>query len=445
MGTIFASLLLAISAGAASGQSVETPPSLTPTQMRDELSQVRRDYVARSPSFDAAARVRANRLIDRLSADADRLDGPHYLIGLARVAAAADNGHDSLDVSKSPLRPRVRLPLRLVWLDDRLLVARAAPLAADLVGCEVRRLGTLSPARLADRLAGLQGGLRRYARWNMSWVLHNPAMLEALGVSPAKDETAIDVTCPDGRARHRMLRAVAAAEVPPIPFPAAWWSPTLAPSEQRMDWRTIRATTPLYLQQPERLFRTAELPAMAALYVQFRDNSGSDDEPIDRFVATVADRLANAPPHNLILDLRFDTGGDNTRNRALMRTIAAKVPGRTFVIVGPYTFSAGIASLAAVVHDGNGKVTIVGEPIGDRTHWWSEREDFCLPFSKACLHRQVGKWDVVNGCAGQRSCYGDQFDLRVRRLRPSLPAPLTAAAWRAGRDPSMEAVANALR
>ncbi len=127
-----------------------------------------------------------------------------------------------------------------------------------------------------------------------------------------------------------------------------------------------------------------------------------------------------------------------------MRTIAERVPGRTFVIIGPYTFSAGIASLAALAHDGGARVTIVGEPVGDRSHWWSERETFCLPYSMACLNRQVGKWDVVNGCAGQRYCYGDQFDLRVTSLQPGLPAPLTVADWRAGRDPAMEAIEVAL-
>ncbi len=445
MRRIVISVLLAFSAGTARGQSVEVPAGLTPVQMRDELSLVRRNYVALSPSFDRAARARANRLLDQLNANAERLDGPHYLLGLAKVAAAADNGHDSLDISKSSLRPQVRLPLRMVWLGDRLLVARAAPSAADLAGCEVRRLGSLTPAQIADRLARLQGGLRRFARWNMSWVLHNPAMLRALDVSPVADGIAIVATCPDGLTHRRTLRSLVTAKVPLIPSPAAWWSSSLTGTERTLGWQTISGPTPLYLQQPERLFRMADLPAMAALYVQFRDNSGNAEDSIDAFVAAVAAQLAKAPPLNLILDLRFDTGGDNTRNRTLMRIIAARVAGRIFVITGPYTFSAGIASLAALVHDGGGKVTIVGEPVGDRTHWWSEREEFCLPFSKACLNRQVGQWDVVKGCAGQRHCFGDQFDLRVRNLQPGLPASQTVGAWLAGRDHAMEAIEAALR
>ncbi len=191
-------------------------------------------------------------------------------MALARVAAQFDNGHDSLDLAASSLRPAVRLPLRMVWIDDRLLVARAGPGLADLAGCEVRRVGRFRASQIADRLAALQGGLRAHARWNMGWVLHNQAMLKALGVAPSAARISLEVECPDGRVRRREIAAMPAAEVPPIPFPAGWWSPKKLGTEAGLGWRAIGGLPPLYLQQPERLFRTAELPALGALYVQFR-------------------------------------------------------------------------------------------------------------------------------------------------------------------------------
>ena len=161
--------------------------------------------------------------------------------------------------------------------------------------------------------------------------------------------------------------------------------------------------------------------------------------------ALILPSLTSAPPRNAIVDLRFDTGGDNTQNRALMRSLAAKVPGRLFLLISPYTFSAGIASAAALIHDGGSKVTVIGEEVGDRNHWWSEHEPLCLPFSKACVDRETGYWDLLRGCAGAPHCYGDQFDLRVKSMSPQLRAPITAASWLAGRDPGLEAIRRELR
>jgi len=84
-------------------------------------------------------------------------------------------------------------------------------------------------------------------------------------------------------------------------------------------------------------------------------------------------------------------------------------------------------------------VQIGGNP-GDTPRWWSEGEEACLPNSHHCLHVPSGLWDLVHGCTGHPACFGDDYDARVPSLAPDIRAPLTAAAWLAGRDPSMDAV-----
>jgi hypothetical protein len=129
-----------------------------------------------------------------------------------------------------------------------------------------------------------------------------------------------------------------------------------------------------------------------------------------------------------------------------MREIAQRIPGRIYVLTGNYTFSAGIASAAALKHDGGDKVTIVGGATGDRTHWWSEHGDpVCLPASGVCFAVNTGYWDLVEGCRDDPRCYGDQFDLGVATLEPALHAPLTSQDWLANRDPGMAAIAADLK
>jgi hypothetical protein len=113
--------------------------------------------------------------------------------------------------------------------------------------------------------------------------------------------------------------------------------------------------------------------------------------------------------------------------------------------VSRYTFSAGIVSAAALRHDAAGRVTLVGEAVGDRLRFWSEGEPACLPNSHFCLRPTSGLWDLARGCKSEPGCYGDEFDATAGSLRPQISAPLSAAAWLAGRDLAMEAVIKDLR
>jgi hypothetical protein len=440
----FAAALAAVAALAPSrGFATNT---MTAAQRRAELRVVASDYVDKGPEFDAPARRRAHALIARASADAVRLTDQDYLLRLAEVAAQADNGHDSVNFMSSPLYPESRLPVRLTWIGERLFVARAGPGYHDLAGGEVLRLGRWTPAELARNLSRYQGGADAYRRWNPVWLFHNPVMLRAMGASVSANRVSIRVRGRDGTTIVRRLSALPTERMPRLAFPSGLLSPVRSDDEVAKDWvAATSAAAPLYLQRPERYFRLAELPELDGLYVQFRANFDMGDEKIAPFVATVEQRLTSNPPNNLVLDLRFDTGGDNTQNRDLMRHIAEKVRGRIFVLTGPYTFSAGIASEAALVHDGGAKVTVMGAEPGDRDHWWSEHKPVCLPYSKICLDREMGHWDLVRGCAGEAHCYGDQFDAKVETLAPSIRHELTPAEWLQGMDPLMEEVRRILR
>ena len=70
-------------------------------------------------------------------------------------------------------------------------------------------------------------------------------------------------------------------------------------------------------------------------------------------------------PRNVILDLRFDVGGNIMLTRGLARDIATTTPGRVFVLTSPFTFSAGIVTASAAKHDGGPRVTLVGAPVSE--------------------------------------------------------------------------------
>lgn len=392
---------------------------------------LRDDYVRQSLAFTEDARRQALEHVASLEARADELTNAEFLIGIARTAALADNGHDGWHPEDGAWLPDRRAPLRFFWFPDSLVVVRAVPEQQDLIGARVNAIDGRSPQTLFERLRPLSGGLDNYRRWNLNPFLERAELLHALGLAGAADRYTLSLVFRDGSEIEREIAMVPPAEAPPGAEPARLLS-GVAPVE------------PLYLQEPDRLFRVAELPDIAALYVQFRANYGTEEQPIEEFLAIASAKIAEVKPEHLVLDLRFNGGGDITRTASFFNWLALVVPGRIYVIVSRFTFSAGIVAAAFVEKSAEQRVTIVGEPVGDRLRFWSEGRPVCLPESKYCLRVTDGLWDLVKGCAQEPGCYGDTWIGRIPDLNPDLAAPLLAEPWLAGSDPAMTAIESHL-
>jgi hypothetical protein len=409
---------------------------------RGDLVVLRDRYVRESRAFTEETRPAALELVASLEARAQSLAPADFLIGLARVTALADNGHDGWHPAEGAWLPDGRAPMRYFWFPDALVVARAAPEHQDLVGARIVALDGHAPDALFERLRGLAGGPDNYRLWNLNVFLERAELLHALGIARAPDRYTLTLRLPDGSAATREIAMVPHMRAPRGAEPGRLLSGAPFGNEPEFGWRGIAdaPNEPLYLQDPDRLFRYVALPELGAAYVQFRAHYGSDEEPIEAFQARTAAKLAQEKPEHLVLDLRFDGGGDISKSVGFFPGLFAAVPGRIYVIVSRLTFSAGIVAAALVEMSAPGRVVIVGEPVGDRLRFWSEGHEVCLPVWKYCVHARDGLWDLVKGCAQEPGCYGDQFKAKVPDLDPDLAAPLTVEPWLAGTDPAMTAI-----
>jgi len=409
----------------------------------EDLEYARSHYVLKSSAFSAPAREQVLRYIDSITATADAMTHEQYLLSVQRIAALADNGHDAVHQAEGAWYPGARLPVRMLWFPEGWVVARADAAHADLVGARVLSIEGHGSAQVFQRLRDLSGGLDRYRRWNVQYVVENAGLLQALGLASHADRLQLSLRLAGGRQVRRTLRFVPKSTMPTPQILERLWSPAPWPGEVERGWRVVDPRpTPLYLQEGQRMFRVSYLAGLDALFVQMRVHYDMQDETVAGFISQVDQELAARHPRHLIVDLRFDTGGDIDTTRDWQRTLPSRVPGRVYVLVGPYTFSAGIVAAAAFKHDAPAQVRLVGDEVGDRLQWWSEGEDVCLPHSHYCPHLTTGYWDLVHGCAGLAACYGDRLDAQVPDLTPELRAPITADSWLAGRDPGMEAIAH---
>ncbi len=413
---------------------------------QQDVAYARSEYVLKSLALSPEARSRALAYLEQLGSRVATMSEAEFLLAMARVPAFADNAHDVFHSGHDAWWPETRLPFRLVWFPDGLLVARAAPERRELLGARITRIEGLTPERLLDQLHAVCGGTDAYRRWNALWVLSNGEFMHALGLAKSAQRLRFEALLKNGQRKTYTVDYVPEASTPPIMRPTRLLSGELSKGEIEKGWTAAVAgdSEPLYQQQADRLFRRIRLPELDAVYLQLRGNMDEDDQAFAPFLEETLRDLRAVPARNLVFDLRFNVGGDISQSRDFLRELTKLVPGRIYVLTSRYTFSAGIVSVAALKHDAAGRAVLVGEEVGDRLRFWSEGERACLPNSHFCLRQTSGLWDLVRGCKSEPACYGDQFDATVGSLRPQLDAPLSAAAWLAGRDLAMESVTKDL-
>lgn len=407
-----------------------------------DLAVVRDEYLPKELAYTPATRALALAKLRELEARAGTLSDAGLLVGLAQIGALTDNAHSGVRYRDPRALPAARLPLRLLWFPDALIIARATGEAADLAGARVLAIEGLAPDALYERTKSLQGGSEINRRKHVPALIESLGILHALGVAKAPDRIALKVKLASGKVIDRVVTMVANDAVSPTAEGERLWLPEPVAGEVKWKTAITADALPTYLADAALPFRTVPMADLDALYVQFRSNEDEDGHPIAEFIARAEAEIAARKPRNLILDLRFDVGGNLLTTLAFMRTLPSKAEGRTYLLVGNYTYSAGIISAAAVKKGGGDKVTVVGDELGDRLAFWSEGDRVSLPHSHLGMRYTNGTFDLKSGCAAVPQCLDHLVDVNLVSIAPQIAAPLTSTAYFAKRDPALDAVRN---
>jgi hypothetical protein len=441
---IIAVTVMACAAGAVRAELRE--PQLSVTALGEDLAQFRREFMAVDKSYSTANRALAERRLSALESRLAAITPAQFELEIARIVALADNGH----TNAAPLRRAQRynrVPVRMFAFGSDFHVLRARGPHSDLLGGRLVSIDGHPIATLRDAARALMGGTPEFRDRPAPLFFESPTLLNAANLArDAADATYMfDV---DGRRVERRL----AGEAPDPAWPSNSVMAAFFPDpgvREPDGWRGLLppASAPWSLQDPSQRLRWREAAEIGALVVEFRQNVSSPGHDIAEFTQTVERELRARKPAHLVLDMRLNGGGDLNTTRAFMRSLPGLVTGRIFVLTSPSTFSAAISSVGYLKQAAPARVTIVGETVGDRMEFWAEGRPITLTHTGIVISRATERHDYANGCKGFRDCHGSVLrdPIAVPTLVPDIAAPWTIEAYRAGRDPGMEAVARALK
>ena len=389
-------------------------------------------------SFSPGERLRFIEDVEALRKELPKLDDPQVIMRMASAVALARNAHTRLYLVRNRTEVR-RLPVRLWWFADGLYVVRATPEYRKLLGCRVDDFNGVPSRNARDLVSQAFAGNSSWKDYKSVYFLTSPEALHGFGITP--DTASVDVgvsVC--GATPFR-------AKIEPLPLlrkskpTEAWWDLSPLSKDADREWVHVldgRKQLPLYLRDPNHYYWYEYLPESGLLYVHYNRASEHPDETTKAFGERLLGELAKQPVKGLVVDLRFNTGGDYGLAKALMEQLAEQTKDiPRWVITGRNTFSAGITHV--VLWKARPGVKLVGEPAGDELDLWSEGGNIILPSSGLYAHFANGLHSYSEGgCPENTYCY----DLSVPTIQPDIPATATWSDYLKGRDPMFEAIVH---
>jgi hypothetical protein len=400
------------------------------------------DYFAKGlaldRAFSASARAAAAARVSALKSLPEALPPPKLQVALMQVMALADNGHTRMGATAG--QDTLILPLRVTLFADGFYVLRTAAPYRDMLGGRVDSIDGHAIDEVLPQLETLRGGVLAFRRQNAAQFMIVQDLLYGLGIASDPRLSTWTVTLPDGRVVTRQLQAEPLQSGHDLPEGDRWLYPDSATGTEP-DWFAYR---PQSGEVPETwrdfgdALRLFPATGSCAEVVRLRTIADTPGRKIAPFLTETEAALLARPPCAVIVDLRGDGGGDYTHTWHFAHALPQLVMpgGRIYLLTDSLTFSAAITTAAFIKDAGGDRVTIIGEPVGDRMSFFSEGGQACLPNRKVCLFYQTGKHDYAQACSDWHECFWLNwlYPVRVKGLQPDILVPLKFEDWNAGRD-----------
>jgi hypothetical protein len=449
-------LLYCVLYGLAGAQTRETSSPaesgrqrLTPAQWREDLQFAVDTFLARDRSFSPEARQQFRTAIAELQRTVDGKSDDQIIVEFAKAVALAKNAHTRLYLlrNRSELR---RYPIRVWWFADGLYVVRATPEYSELLGAKLLTIAGRAVNQVKQDVAPLFAGNAPWRTYMSAYTMTSSDVLIGLGLIASDGKAEIEFTNRHGKMGKRRLD--------PLPLrrsdqpTESWWD--LCPTRPRDDGSWLSALSldaahlPLFLQNPERQYWSRYLQSERLFYFQFnRSGNASTGESLPEFGKRALAELQSAAVNKIVVDVRFNTGGDLSIGRPFINQLAAFARERkikVYVITGRATFSAGIYHAMQLRQLAN--AVLVGEPIGDDLDLWSEGGNLLTPNSRLSLHF-ADRFHSMSSVERPefRPYLVTDTDLSITNATPDILVRVSARDYFAGRDPAFEAARRSSR
>jgi hypothetical protein len=358
--------------------------------------------------------------VRKLHSDIPNLTDEQIITRLMRLMEPIGDGHTG--IFPAFITTWRSAPLQLELFEEGMYVIGADPKYRDIVGGRVVKIGEHTPEDVIKTVAPIiskdsEQGINR----SVVDFIRYPALLKGLGLLPQSESLTLTVRDAAGKTRDIAIPAV-----------------ELPTGHSRIDghptWVTVHqsagAPLPLSMKDRRTNYWFERLPNSKTVYFDFNLVVNMQAESLSAFLERFFRYVDENDIDRVIIDMRWNNGGNTMLMRPLVNGVISRPkinrPGRLFVVVSRYTFSAAVNVAAALEQNTN--AILVGEPTPTGPNNIAESNIIILPYS--------GVRASISDIYWQNSW---PFDTRTW-IAPGLFVPRTFEAYKANRDPVMETI-----
>lgn len=317
--------------------------------MIHDLEEIERTVLTTDPSFRAIERAEMDRHISKARQSALLASKDAFLLSLMRLLALPRNGHTRL----IPNNAISVLPVRFVSIGTaiRLLDARSG--YSEAIGSELISINGVPVRKIEAAAEAFLAGTRQRRRVIGAILFAWPGALVRLGVFSGSGTINYQIRDATGRISELvpdMTELVPGSAIYPRNEHGkadASWSPKTYLETRDFGQRGLLLVLPSFFDPGETDFSNA--------------------------VCEAADCVRSSPDTPLVIDVRWNTGGNFLRTMPLIDAILEGSDNRMVsVLVDKFTFSAAIVFVAILKHRLGARLSLIGEEMGDDLTFFAE-------------------------------------------------------------------------
>jgi len=347
------------------------------------------------------------------------LSDEQIIFKIIRLFGALGSGHNFILPTSPDKGALKKLPVQFYQFNDGLFIVDAEEGLEQWIGYKVESIeNTPIEAALQKTNAVNARDNDMQILWLGPYYLGLPDVLKGLGIVKNANQVTITLSDKEGKSEKVAMNPVA-------------WQFTGMPILPKLKTEN----QPLFLSKTEDNYWAKTLPKYNVMYIQFNVVQQKEELTLMDFNLKLRENIKQSNSQNLILDLRFNSGGDGSIVPPMLKTLIEfeiiNPEGKIFVLVSRETFSAAQNLLTEITKFTN--AILVGEPSGSKPSFIGEAGWFKLPYS--------GLMGIV------ASQYHQTYKAEDHRkwIAPHIPVSLSSTDYFNGNDKALNVIMEVIK
>ncbi|WP_089378086.1 S41 family peptidase [Lutibacter flavus] len=370
-------------------------------------------------SSDAISKTDLSKEIIGIKTKIASLSDEQIIFKIIKLFGALGSGHNFI-LPTSPNKGALKkLPVQFYQFNDGLFIVDAEEGFEQWIGYKVDLIES-TPVKEALQKTNAVNARDNDMQilWLGPYYLGLPDVLEGLGIIKNANQVTITLSDKEGKSEKVTMNPVA-------------WQFTGMPILPKLK----TGNQPLFLSKKEDNYWLKTLPEHNAMYIQFNVVQQKEELTLLDFNLKLRENIKKSNTQNLILDLRFNSGGDGSIFPPMLKTLiefeVINPKGKIFVLISRETFSAAQNLLTEITKFTN--PILVGEPSGSKPSFIGEAGWFQLPYS--------GLMGIV------ASQYHQTYKAEDHRnwIAPHIPVSLSSTDYFTGNDEAMNCIMEIIK